>query len=175
MANDDFDNQDYLRMTSPFMGQDMSEAERSQIYKILRDLSPQELEALISASTADDERGVLAGREAMAVSEMNLPTPQGLRVGGTYVAANPLEHVATALRRGRGRKDYAALGAGQDAITGRKQAMARSFLEMLKKIGVTPPPEALPPPIASAPQEMSGQEPDWYKAPQPQMPFPWRR
>ena len=58
--------------------------------------------------------------------------PQGTYAGGTYVSANPLEHLARGLEGRRARKDIDRIGEEQQALLGQQTAANKSFLDLLR-------------------------------------------
>jgi len=58
----------------------------------------------------------------------NTPTPEGRNAGGTYVAANPLEHLATALSRAKGMQQMQDARGQQNALI---QALAKAKAQQL--------------------------------------------
>jgi hypothetical protein len=95
-------------------------ADTSNIY------DPALLSQLVELGSAPEKQGLLKQRMQYGHEEWQTPTPQGMRVGGTYIAASPLEHIASALQRGIGlaqqrgamgglEKSIAEQGAGRSA------------------------------------------------------------
>lgn len=86
--------------------------------------NPGALQQMIDAGLFGDRSALNAQKMGMAQQMMQTPGAEGMRVGGTYVAANPLEHLATAMQRRRGNEQMAGLQSSQDAlITGKGKGM----------------------------------------------------
>jgi len=82
--------------------------------------------ALIALGVIPEEQALLMRQANQGQSMMDAPTPQGMRVGGTYVASSPLEHIAAVVQRAVGankqktaeegyRESLAKQTAGRDA------------------------------------------------------------
>ena len=57
------------------------------------------LQALISLGAIPEEQALLMRQANQGQSMQDMPNAQGQRVGGTYVAASPLEHLSVAFNR----------------------------------------------------------------------------
>ena len=64
--------------------------------------SPEDVQAMIAAGLFDDKTAANAASMAMANKNAQTAMPDGYRVGNSYVAASPLEHMAAAMRMARG-------------------------------------------------------------------------
>ena len=122
--------QDFLRQNmpaqpqqpavSPEVGMNMP-ANRNNLSQeqmnYINGLPPNEQEAAIQALTQDYEgkRGTLGDEMANAQQAMGAAAPEGRQAGGVYTAANPLEHLASGLRKREGRDNYdTALSASKE-------------------------------------------------------------
>lgn len=73
------------------------------LQQIFGDMDPQAVIAQIGGLQSQPDRQALMQQQfAQGVQQQGTPSAEGMRVGGTYVAASPLEHLATALTRARG-------------------------------------------------------------------------
>lgn len=61
--------------------------------------------AMLQAGTITRRQAELAEKIRDARGTRDMQGPQGTRAGGQYVAANPLEHLGTALRKGKAGRD----------------------------------------------------------------------
>jgi hypothetical protein len=98
-------------------------------------MSP-ELLALLQQIAGTPEEQEMLGQEAqIGLGMLNTPGAQGMNVGGTYVASNPVEHLSVALQRAMGAKQYRG---AQDEMMGNiaKQGAARSatMADILQKM-----------------------------------------
>jgi hypothetical protein len=64
--------------------------------------NPGALQQMIDAGLFGDTSALNQEQIRLGEGMASIPTPQGQRVGGTYIAASPLEHLATAIQRGQG-------------------------------------------------------------------------
>ena len=76
-------------------------------------LTPEMLQQLIALGAIPEENATFQAQMAQGQGQMQTPGAEGMRVGGTYVAANPLEHLAVALQRGMGGR---AVNQGREGI-----------------------------------------------------------
>ncbi len=66
--------------------------------------NPGALQQMIDAGLFDDRMGVEGQTMALGKGMWDTPSAEGMRVGGTYVAASPVEHLSTALSKVMGAK-----------------------------------------------------------------------
>jgi hypothetical protein len=75
-------------------------------------LSEEQIQQLIQAmsqmSTIPDEQGLAMKQMGMGTDLSQTPGAEGTKLGYTYVASSPLEHLAVALNRYRGIRDQQA-------------------------------------------------------------------
>lgn len=62
------------------------------------------IQALVELGAIPEEQALLMRQADQGLAMQGAPTPQGMSVGGTYVASSPLEHLSAALQRGLGAK-----------------------------------------------------------------------
>lgn len=67
----------------------------TDLYELLQNADPETLQRMFDALNSGEQMGL--GHEMLQT-----PGAPGMRAGGTYVAASPLEHIATALSRIQG-------------------------------------------------------------------------
>jgi hypothetical protein len=71
---------------------------------IFASMSPEELQRMLDGTLAGP-RGVLAGQDyAQAQQQYETPQPGGRNLGYTYVASNPMEHLAAAIKGVQGQR-----------------------------------------------------------------------
>lgn len=96
----------------------MDEAELQGLIDIL---GPEGMQALMDSGLMDERLGMAGQQMKMGAGQFGAPSAAGQNVGGTYVAANPLEHVATAMTRAMGLKQM------QGAQDSQAQILARAM------------------------------------------------
>jgi hypothetical protein len=83
-----------------------------------------------------DQQAALDHRMALAQGLMNTPTPEGTKAGGTFVAANPLQFLSSALRQGIGGYQNHQLMGQKDDLTnqqaGGREAYIRALVNQLR-------------------------------------------
>jgi len=107
---------------------------------------PDLLDKILSLSTEEGKQGLAQQQMNRGEGWFNAQSPQGMRVGGTYVAANPLEHIANMAQRMYGaRQLQQGQGAVQQSLAtqlaGRK-AMAPLLAAALRGYGPAQPVQA---------------------------------
>ena len=107
-------------------------------YAEIQNLSPQEVQQLM-------ELGIIPSKLEQSQSDLlrsqsmqDSPTPQGRAVGNIYRAANPLEHLATALRRFKGLSDERAARQQADKLRADQTSARRAFLNAYMNRGTRP-------------------------------------
>ncbi len=126
-----------------------------QLEAIKNMAEPERSEAITQLTQDYDGAEAIIARELSQSDEMfDTPMPEGRQAGSVYVAANPLEFMSTALRRGVGskrRKDSmdAAKKLSDDRSKGQFAAMSNSMKDFS---GIAPP--------ATEPQRSMAQKPD---------------
>jgi hypothetical protein len=116
--------------------------ELSQLLAELEAQDPEALQKMIDAGLFSD-RSALAGQKMQQGQQMmGAPGAQGMNVGGTYVAASPLEHLSTAMTRGMGAQMMGGAQDQQAALVGQKGQGLEAFLRSLAGPGAAPPVQA---------------------------------
>lgn len=67
--------------------------------------TPEQIEKLMELGVLSTEQEILSNQLRQAEFLRSTPTPRGRAMGRVYVAANPLEHLATGINRMRGEYD----------------------------------------------------------------------
>jgi hypothetical protein len=96
-----------------FGGNDSETAALAEFIGSLKQRDPAAFDNLIASGLFGEQMGMANQDWTQGGALMGTPSPEGMRVGGTYVASSPLEHLATAMARSR--------GAGQQADARRRQ------------------------------------------------------
>jgi hypothetical protein len=93
----------------------------SDISGLLESLDPETLQRLMDMGVLDDQQSQELLKMQRGQADLGTATPQGMEVGGTYVAANPLQHMATAIRQWKGQKGIDEAFKGMGDITEKKR------------------------------------------------------
>lgn len=88
---------------------------------LLEQMSPEELAQYLDLSGIDLESLIGGSAIGQARADLEQEAPQGLKVGGTYVAANPLQHLAYGLRQAKARKALEGAQAGLGGLPGKQR------------------------------------------------------
>lgn len=97
--------------------------------------NPGALQQMIDAGLFGD-RSALAGQDmAQGQGMMQTPGAEGMRVGGTYVAANPLEHASVAMSRIMGAQKMQDARGKQDALVGQKGQGMEALIRAMSQRG----------------------------------------
>ena len=113
----------------------------SDIAGLLEGLDPDVLQKLMDLGVVDDEQAQQMLKMQDAQSKRATPTPQGMEVGGTYIAANPLQHMATAIRQWQGEKGIKDVYTGLEDLTGKKRTGLAEIIRLWKGRGAQPVPD----------------------------------
>jgi hypothetical protein len=98
-------------------------------------MSPELLALLQQIAGTPEEQAMLGDQAQVGLGMSGTPGAQGQNVGGTYTAANPVEHLSVALQRALGGKMYR--GAQDEMMANvEKQGAARSatMADILQKM-----------------------------------------
>ena len=103
--------------------------DNGSIYEVLieQGATPEQIEAVMQMFGAQEEGQYAQQDLAQAQALQNAPGPRGRHAGRTYVAANPLEHLGTALQRYGGRRDANDARSRQEKILARMKQGTRAF------------------------------------------------
>ena len=87
-------------------------------------------DAALAALVRDYEGELRAAdsQSAQGFEMANMGQPQGMHAGGTYVAANPLEHMAAGLRAFKGNRDVRDARSAQKEMSAAKQQAMMQIL-----------------------------------------------
>lgn len=97
----------------------------------------EQIEAIMSLGGMQEESKYIGEKVGRAEREADFPMAQGRQVGGTFVAAHPLEHLVRALRMRQGREKLEQYGGErQDLLQRQKEAR----LNFLRNQGMSPSP-----------------------------------
>lgn len=139
------------------MGSVMDEAALWEWVSQAEKENPGALQQMIAAGLFDDTSSLNKTEIAQGAGMSSQPAPQGQNVGRTYIASNPLEHLAYAIQRGQGlRQIKDAQSAQADAIKKKGVGMDAMIRAMAK--------QPTPPPMSGGP----------VQAPVDPMDEPWR-
>jgi hypothetical protein len=98
-------------------------------------MSPELLALLQQIAGTPEEQAMLGDQAQLGLGMFGTPGAQGQNVGGTYTAANPVEHLSVALQKAMGGKMYRS---AQDDMMANveKQGAARSatMADILQKM-----------------------------------------
>jgi hypothetical protein len=93
----------------------------ADLYALIQNMDPAALQQMMEAGVVPEQLALQAQQAKRGQGLADTQTPQGMHVGGSYVASSPLEHLAAALRQGQGGiMQNKAAQAQQDAL---KQAV----------------------------------------------------
>lgn len=105
---------------------------------------PALLEEMTRLGSVPDRQELLKQRIIAGRGASQTPTPQGASVGGTYMAASPLEHMASALQRAMGYGQVGQGNAGMEASFGQQDkgrlAYAQALARAMQQAQQTPEP-----------------------------------
>jgi hypothetical protein len=73
-----------------------------QLLQYIEATNPGALDQMIQGGQAPEQMQLQAQQAKRGSSLADTQQPQGMHVGGTYMASSPLEHLAAALRQGKG-------------------------------------------------------------------------
>lgn len=104
----------------------------------LSEFSPEQLQQLIELGVIDDQGNMLRDQLKQAHMLRNGQAPQGRDLGYTYVAANPLEHVASAYEKYDAGKKIDELRGKQTELMDKQTAARKMFLEAMMLRGSQP-------------------------------------
>jgi hypothetical protein len=94
-------------------------------------MSPEELEQVMASSTYPEAQGNIQLQKLLAES-LRGSSPEGRQAGRTYVAANPLEHIASLLNTQRSNRMLRDVTEQQKALVGElrraRGTYARKFM-----------------------------------------------
>lgn len=108
------------------------------------------LQQMIDAGLVDDRAEILAQQIRRGQGMMQTPGAQGMQVGGTYRAASPLEHAATAMSRILGGRMVKGAEKDYEAGLATKRAGREAFAQQQAGLFAPPSAEALNAPDAPA-------------------------
>lgn len=101
--------------------------------------NPGALQQMIDAGLFDDRMGVEGQTMAIGKGMWDAPTAQGMRVGGTYVASSPVEHLSNAMSKILGAKMMGdSQGRQGDLIGGKGRGMG-ALIQAMARPGQAPP------------------------------------
>lgn len=110
----------------------------SDLYALIQNMDPAALQQMMEAGVVPEQLALQAQQAKRGQGLADTQTPQGMQVGGSYVASSPLEHLSAAIRQGAGGvMQGKAAQAQQDAL---KQAIAgrTSYLQGIAGQGQQP-------------------------------------
>lgn len=93
--------------------------DETELEQLIQALGPEGVQAMMDAMLAQGRIGAAQGEIGQGQQLMATPSAEGRNVGGTYVAASPFEHAATAMARILGQKQMQTGKAQQEAQFGK--------------------------------------------------------
>jgi hypothetical protein len=114
--------------------------------------NPGALDQMMTGGVAPEQMGLQSEQAKRGAVLASTQTPQGLHVGGTYVASSPLEHLAAAIRQGQGLSlQKNASQAQQQALQQQKQGRL-AYLQGISGQGQQAGSESAGEPVLGTPQ-----------------------
>ena len=104
--------------------------------------NPGSLQRMLEAALSGDRMGVEGDTMKMGADLWNTPSATGQKVGQTYVAANPLEHLSVALQRGLGASKLNTSQATQQGLINQKGSGLEALIKAMMRGGQTQQPPA---------------------------------
>lgn len=101
---------------------------------------PELMQRLTEAGVFPDEMDLLSQQMKRAEAMRKTPAAKGYEVGGTYKAASPLEHLATALGGFMGQRDIQRTSTQQNDALERMRANAMALARALRGGNDSPQP-----------------------------------
>jgi hypothetical protein len=120
------------------------------LMELIGSMSEEEAKEFFRMMGYPEEMAILAKELSTGEAQAAEAGPQGRQTSRLYVAANPLEHLGTALRRYQGQQRADAARERQQEITGARQRGLDILAGRAWQTGQPPAPAAAPPP-GSAP------------------------
>lgn len=117
-----------------------------ELYELLQQADPDTLQRMIAAGLAPVRMQQAHGQLDRAQALTGTPMPEGQRVGSTYVAASPLEHLAAAFTRVRGQQGVNAAEQRLAGLTDQVGGGQDAFIQALIRQGQRRPAPAVVPP-----------------------------
>lgn len=137
-----------------------------QLIALIESLPPDVQEKLLGDLTnlgmVPETQNVAALKLARAEGLRQTPSPRGYSVGGTFIAANPLEHMGAAFQRAMGEKEWRGGMGEMQNLLGQSRTGLGQILRLWKnrkRATAAPPPSdelplEIPEEIVSPPREM---------------------
>ena len=101
------------------------------------ELSPEVLKQLMELGVLGGESDILTEEMLAATALRDAPGAQGRQAGRVFVAANPLEHLSSALRQYRGGKQVGDVRERQRGVLDRqaagREAYGKALLDLLRR------------------------------------------
>ena len=101
----------------------------------LEGMTEEELQLLMELGIAPEQMDSIQRQRKTAEELRYGAGPQGRDTGRTFVAANPLEHLANGIQRYQAKKDMDRLGSEETALLGRTVEGRKTFYDMLRGKG----------------------------------------
>ena len=99
----------------------------------LSQLSPEELEQLIALGSLGDEMGIVAKQQELADALRYGAGPEGRDTGRIYTAANPLEHIGSAMQKYNAMKESKGLQERQKGILEQSTDARKLYADLLRR------------------------------------------
>jgi hypothetical protein len=124
----------------------MDEAQLFEWLSQMEAQNPGALKQMIDAGLMGDRMGVEGQNVAMGKDMWDVPMAQGQRVGGTYVASSPVEHLSNAMSKVMGAKMMGDSQARQQALINQKGGGMDAFIRAMaqQRPPVQQPPQPSP-------------------------------
>ena len=99
---------------------------------------PALVQMLTALGSMPERQDLLKTQMQYGREDSQMPMPAGMRVGGTYIASSPLEHLATALNQGVGGQRQARATQGLEQSFGQQDTARATYgdsvLRMLQQM-----------------------------------------
>ena len=97
---------------------------------------PSLIQQLVAMGAIPEQQDLAKQKMAWGREDSQMPMPAGMRVGGTYIASSPLEHLAAALKSGMGyAKQGQATGELRGLIGQQTEGRSNYAQELLRALG----------------------------------------
>jgi hypothetical protein len=106
--------------------------------------NPGALQQMIAAGLFDDRMGVEGQTMGIGKGMWDTPTAEGMRVGGTYQAASPIEHLSNAMRQVMGAKFMGDSQRNQRALIDQKGGGMEALIRAMAQKQQQSPPQGPP-------------------------------
>lgn len=107
------------------------------------------IQQLVALGAIPEEQALLMRQMEQGAGMMQAPGAQGMNVGGTYTAANPLEHLSVALQRAMGGQMQKGAESKYRGTLGQQTQGRSAYADALRKLLEQEQAPQIPPLLAS--------------------------